>query len=99
APGAAARPAPGAVWSSFPSTRPSPPPAVPHALYWGAWIGNQFTGAEAPWDWNAVTDFEQQSSNGKAPSIIQWSSPFVSSAWCDGNCNFDAGTFEKVREH
>jgi hypothetical protein len=50
-----------------------PPPAT--NAYWGAWIGSQFTGEEAPWDMNAVTDFEAEA--GKAPSLIEFSSPFA----------------------
>ena len=27
------------------------------AVYWGAWIGDQLTGGEAPWDMSAVSAF------------------------------------------
>jgi hypothetical protein len=37
-----------------PSSSPPPPTPEPSSLYWGAWIGKQFTGQEAPWDMNAV---------------------------------------------
>jgi glycosyl hydrolase family 26 len=69
-------------------------------LYWGAWIGSQFTGSEAPWDWNAVTAFQSQDSGGRPISVVQWSSPFFAS-FCSssGACNFSTGTFESVREH
>src|ERR1700759_2312059 len=36
----------------------APPAADGQSLYWGAWIGEQFTGAQAPWDMNAVSKFE-----------------------------------------
>jgi hypothetical protein len=60
-----------------------PPPAATNS-YWGAWIGDQLTGEEAPWDMNAVTDFENEV--GKAPSLIEFSSPFSD---CSTNpCSF-----------
>jgi hypothetical protein len=68
------------------------------SLYWGAWIGSQFTGREAPWDWNAVTAFEQRNAGGKHLSVVQWSSPF-SASYCGGNCNFATSTFDSVRQH
>jgi len=47
----------------------------PHPLYWGAWIGEQLTGTDAPWDMNAVSIFEQVV--GKGMSLIEFSSPFL----------------------
>ena len=44
-------------------------------LYWGAWIGNQLTGDEAPWDMSAVAKFEGMA--GKAASLVNFSSPFA----------------------
>ena len=46
----------------------------PKPLYWGAWIGDQLTGTDAPWDMNAAARFEQIV--GKGMSIIEFSSPF-----------------------
>lgn len=66
------------------------------ATYWGAWIGSQLTGAEAPWDWEAVRRFESRVAAGKPLSLLQWSSPF-SSLRCGGRCKFAAATFERVR--
>jgi hypothetical protein len=43
--------------------------------YWGAWIGSQLTGTEAPWDMGAVSEFEQLA--GKPVSMIHFSSPFA----------------------
>jgi beta-mannanase len=71
---------------------------APNPLFWGAQIGTQFTGEQAPWDMNAVSKFETVT--GKAPSIVSFSSPF---AECDGdNCvlnNFPTTPLEDVREH
>jgi hypothetical protein len=60
-------------------------PAAPHKkkrpkpkqrpLYWGAWIGDQITGTPAPWDMNAVTQF--QNLVGKGLSLVEFSSPFA----------------------
>lgn len=44
-------------------------------LYWGAWIGNQLTGDEAPWDAGAITAFEHEA--GKGVSLVNFSSPFA----------------------
>ena len=44
----------------------------PRPLYWGAWIGEQLTGTDAPWDMNAVSSFEQVV--GKGMSLIEFSS-------------------------
>lgn len=45
-----------------------------HSLYWGAWIGSQLTGGEAPWDLSAVDRFEALA--GKSMSLLNFSSPF-----------------------
>jgi hypothetical protein len=47
---------------------------LPRPLYWGAWLGKQFTGTAAPWDMNPVAGFEQIV--GKGMSIIEFSSSF-----------------------
>ncbi len=44
-------------------------------LFWGAWIGTQFTGKEPPWDMTAVADF--QKITGKGLSLIEFSAPFA----------------------
>jgi hypothetical protein len=70
----------------------------PRPLYWGAWIGSQITGTNAPWDMGAVARFEQIV--GKAASLIEFSSPFQ-------DCNrtpctyysFPAQAMESVRLH
>src|SRR2546429_570216 len=64
-------------------------------LYWGAWIGSQFTGTDAPWDMSAVADFEHLA--GKPVSLINFSSPWqnCSSSPCK-NYNFDTTAFNNV---
>jgi hypothetical protein len=52
-------------------------------LLWGAQIGSQFTGSDAPWDMNAVSDFA--SMVGKAPSIVPFNLPFEG---CSSSCNY-----------
>jgi hypothetical protein len=67
-------------------------------LYWGAWIGEQFTGAQAPWDMNAVSSFEKVAD--KSLSLVNFSSPFAA---CSGSsCSyykFPTGPMENVRSH
>ncbi len=54
------------------------------ALYWGAQIGDQLTGEQAPWDMSAVYKFERVAR--KKVSLIGFSAPF---AKCDGgHCSF-----------
>jgi hypothetical protein len=70
-------------------------PASP--MYWGAWIGTQFTGQHAPWDMNAVSQFEALT--GKPVSLVHFGAPFAN---CSSACTyygFDAGAMEKVRSH
>jgi beta-mannanase len=71
----------------------------PNPIYWGAQIGPQFTGEQAPWDMNAVSAFERLTK--KPPSLISFSSPFAD---CDegGNCilnNFPTTPLENARQH
>jgi len=47
----------------------------PGNAYWGAWIGSQLTGTPAPWDMDAVTEFEQMV--GKPVSLLEFSSPWA----------------------
>jgi len=44
-------------------------------LYWGAWIGDQITGEEPPWDMEAVHRFETKM--GKGLSLIEFSAPLA----------------------
>jgi hypothetical protein len=66
-------------------------------LYWGAWIGDQLTGEQAPWDMKAVSAFEAEVK--KPVSLIQFSSPFAD---CSSKCafySFPAAEMEKIRQH
>ena len=89
---AAPQPAPTAQGTTTPATTGAPPttatqpvnPAPPQAamppastlpVYWGAWIGSSLTGTEAPWDAGAITAFGRDA--GKAPSLVNFSSPFA----------------------
>jgi Glycosyl hydrolase family 26 len=67
-------------------------------IYWGAWIGNQLTGEEAPWDMGAVSRFEQ--ATGKAAAVINFSSPFADCARnpCD-YYEFPQEAMQDIREH
>jgi len=48
--------------------------AKPRTMYWGAWIGDQLTGEQAPWDMSAVSRFEGLVHKGL--SLIEFSAPF-----------------------
>src|SRR4051794_36953638 len=48
--------------------------AKPRPMYWGAWIGDQLTGEQAPWDMSAVSRFEGLVHKGL--SLIEFSAPF-----------------------
>ena len=66
-------------------------------LYWGAWIGDQLTGTEAPWDMSAVNKFEAMA--GKPASVINFSSPFAD---CSSACSFykfPQAQMETIRNH
>jgi hypothetical protein len=75
------------------------PVASPSSIYWGAWIGEQFTGEQAPWDMSAVSKFEQLA--GKSLSLINFSSPFADCS-AGSACSFykfPAEAMENVRSH
>ena len=46
--------------------------AKPRKMYWGAWIGDQLTGEEAPFDMRAVSRFEGKL--GKSLSLVEFGS-------------------------
>ena len=52
-------------------------------LYWGAWIGNQLTGTQPPWDMSAVSHFEGVV--GKGLSLVEFGVPF---AKCRATCEY-----------
>ena len=67
-------------------------------LYWGATVGEQLTGTQAPWDMGAVSKFEDMS--GKGVSMVNFFAPFAncSSSPCSFY-KFPAGPMENIREH
>jgi hypothetical protein len=73
-------------------------PVKPRPSYWGAWIGDNLTGAKPPWDMSAVTKFEQMT--GRGLSLVEFSQPFSD---CGSTpCTpfpFPAGEMEKIREY
>ena len=72
--------------------------APPSPLYWGAWIGDQLTGTEAPWDMSAVSKFEQ--SVGKSLSLLHFATPFADCS--QSPCSFyefPAKSMESVRQY
>jgi len=74
----------------------TPQPSGP--IYWGAWIGSQLTGNEAPWDMSAVAKFEGMA--GKGASVINFSSPFAdcNKTPCD-YYEFPKGPMDLIRSH
>jgi hypothetical protein len=67
-------------------------------MFWGAWIGSQLTGHEAPWDMSAVTKFE--SLTGKGVSLVEFSSPWFDCS--SGRClpfTFPTTPFQDIRDH
>jgi len=58
--------------------------AAKRPMYWGAWIGEQLTGEQAPWDMNAVTQLQTRLNKGL--SLIQFASPFADCG--QGDCSF-----------
>jgi hypothetical protein len=68
------------------------------SLYWGAWIGSQLTGTEAPWDMGAVSKLEE--TVGKQLSLVHFAAPFAdcSSSPCSFY-EFPTESMEDVRNH
>jgi hypothetical protein len=68
------------------------------AIYWGAQIGDQLTGEQAPWDMDALYKFERLA--GKKASLVSFNAPFAS---CSGSsCTFNPfpyTPFEDLRAH
>jgi Glycosyl hydrolase family 26 len=83
-----------------PEPAPTPPPPAPasNSIYWGAWIGSQLTGTEAPWDMNAVSAFEGHAQ--KHLSLVHFAAPFAD---CSRNpCSyygFPTTPMENIRKH
>ena len=87
--------APTTFVSSTTTATTAPTAPSTRSMYWGAWIGSQLTGAQPPWDMNAVSAFANIT--GKSPSLLNWGSPFYSATSCSGYCPFVAANFESVR--
>jgi hypothetical protein len=72
--------------------------APPVPLYWGAWIGSQLTGTEAPWDMNAASSFER--SVGKSLSLLHFAAPFADCSHSPCSFyDFPSEPMEDVRRH
>lgn len=84
-----------ATASSRPAAATRAPSSPPAPMYWGAWIKNQ--AGEAPWSAAALSSFERNV--GKPVSLINWSSPFYSTRYCEGYCRFWPNDFQAVRDH
>lgn len=67
-------------------------PQLPRFL-WGAWIGDQFTGKQPPWDWKAVTKFEAANTGGRHISALHWG---VGTPW-DHEFNYWRGALDIAR--
>jgi hypothetical protein len=79
------------------ATKSSVASGTPQPLYWGATIGSQLTGSEAPWDMSAVTAFEQHTQ--KSASLVQFFQPF---AECGSSCTmlgFPTTPMNDIRQH
>jgi hypothetical protein len=69
----------------------------PLPIYWGAWIGDQLTGTQPPWDMSAVSKFEGLV--GKGLSLVEFGMPF---AQCRATCqyyDFPAKEVEAIRSY
>jgi hypothetical protein len=92
-------PAPEPAPTPEPEPEPTRPPApAPASVYWGAWIGNQLTGNQPPWDMSALSRFEEMS--GKELSILNFSAPFAncSSSPCSFY-RFPVNEMNAIRSH
>jgi len=69
----------------------------PSPIYWGAWIGEQLTGGQAPWDMSAVSAFEGMAD--KKLSIIHYSAPFANCSSSCSNYDFPTGPMQMIRDH
>jgi hypothetical protein len=89
--------APAPTPSPTPEPEPTPAPGSGQPLYWGATIGSQLTGTQAPWDMTAVSKFEEMTN--KKMSMVQFFMPFAN---CSPTCSYYAfpkTPLENVRLH
>lgn len=73
--------------------RPSAPAPGGQRFLWGAWIGKQFTGTEAPWSWRAEKEFEARNAGGKRVNLVHWG---VGPPW-EHNFNYWLSPLNRVR--
>jgi hypothetical protein len=77
--------------SSAPAPEPTPEPTpgpvesgTGAPVYWGATIGNQFTGTPAPWDMAPVSKFQELT--GRSMSLVHFFQPWANCS--GGSCSF-----------
>jgi hypothetical protein len=73
------------------------PPPKPKPMYWGAWVGDQITGTDAPWDMAPVAYLEQLL--GKGMSLIEFSASWQE---CGKSCHpyeFPLEAMNNIRGH
>ena len=83
--------------AAFARAAPAAKPSAKRIL-WGAWIGSQFTGSDAPGDWRAVTAFEKRNTGGKRLRMLHWYSPWRSPS-TGATYPFPRPAFARVRAH
>ena len=93
------KPAPQPETTPLPESSPEPGPSGSgQPIYWGATIGSQLTGSQAPWDMSAVSSFEDLAD--KPLSLVQFFQPFSNCA--SSPCSFykfPKTPLENVRQH
>ncbi|HEX3042925.1 MAG TPA: glycosyl hydrolase [Solirubrobacterales bacterium] len=69
-----------------PTPQPEPLPETGSGgpVYWGATIGNQFTGTPAPWDMTPVSKFQEIT--GRSMSLVHFFQPWANCG--GGSCSF-----------
>jgi hypothetical protein len=81
-----------------PAPEPEPTPEVGGGpIYWGATIGTQLTGTQAPWDMNPLSVFEEEVH--KKVSMENFFEPFAN---CNPTCSFygfPTTPLENIRRH
>jgi hypothetical protein len=83
---------------AFLLSAPAAGAAKSRPMYWGAWIGDQLTGGQPPWDMSGVTQFEGIVHKGL--SLIEFSAPFsdCSTSPCS-RYPFPAAQMQAVRDY
>ncbi|HET8565969.1 MAG TPA: Ig-like domain-containing protein [Solirubrobacterales bacterium] len=66
------------------ASEPLPESGTGAPVYWGATIGNQFTGTPAPWDMTPVSEFQELT--GKSMSLVHFFQPWSNCS--GGSCSF-----------